>query len=103
MKGWICLLTLAACGAGDDTADGARAKCAEGGALNACPDAPKTPEDACWRLVDCGAIPVHRDDPNEFDWGNCVNRLEGFTTIGRELTIGCIAASTGDQPNGENL
>ena len=53
----------AACNAGDDTTDGARASCAEGGAINACPDSPTTPEGACWRLVDCAAIPL--DAPRE--------------------------------------
>ena len=89
---------LSACGAGDDIADGTRAECAHGGALNACPEAERTPEAACWRMVDCGAFPVKNDkDDNQFDWGVCVNYLESRTSTGQTLIIDCIAASTCDQ------
>jgi hypothetical protein len=98
---WIASLALVvACGGGDDTSDGARAQCAFGGELTDCPDAAKTSEGACWRLVDCGAIPVDSEDPNdpnEFDWGVCVDFLDGLTADRRRLVVACIAASTCDE------
>lgn len=99
---WIACLVLAAaaCGAGDDTTDGARDKCAFGGALNDCPDAPKTSQGACWRLVDCGAIALEVEDPanpNAFDWGECVDDIDDLTADRRQLVIECIAASTCDE------
>lgn len=99
MRGWLCLWALAtvACGAGDDTADGTRALCAEGGALNDCPDAPRTPEAACWRMVDCGAIPVHHDEPFRLDWDRCVEEIWETSDIEQRLIVACIAAATCDQ------
>ena len=93
-RGLSLVLLFAACNAGDDTTDGARALCAEGGALDSCPDAPRTPEDACWKLVDCAAIPL--DTMNGFDWGRCVDGVMGLTDDRQRLVIDCIAASTCD-------
>jgi len=91
------LLACGACTAGDDTASGARARCAEGGALNDCPDSERTPQAACWRLVDCGAISVSSGDPtNNFDWGDCVDRIDASITAAQTLIINCIAASSCD-------
>lgn len=91
-------LALVACGAGDDIADGARAECAHGGALTDCPEAERTPEGACWRLVDCGAMPVKNDkDDNAFDWGVCVTYIEQQTDYAERAIIDCIAASSCDQ------
>ncbi|MBA3452082.1 MAG: hypothetical protein H0T42_03175 [Deltaproteobacteria bacterium] len=101
MKGFLLaslvLATMSACGTGDDVALGARANCAQGGALTDCPDAERTSEGACWRLVDCGAIPL--DHPEEFriDWGTCVDGLDGLTADRQRLVVSCIAASTCDQ------
>lgn len=102
MKGWITslALVLAACSAGDDAAGGARSQCAQGGELTDCPDAERTPEAACWRLVDCGAIAVDSVDNNgnhRFDWGRCVDLIDSRTSEYRRLVINCIAASTCDQ------
>jgi len=88
------LLLLAACSAGDDTTDGARALCAEGGALNTCTEPPRTAEGVCWKLVDCAAIPL--DSANDFDWGQCVTGIERMTDDRQRLVIDCIAASTCD-------
>jgi hypothetical protein len=102
MKGWYMLalalpLALAACNAGgDDTTDGTRGQCAAGGALEDCPEAQRTPEGACWRLVDCGAIPLASDNGGVFDWGTCVDRLESATADRERVVIDCIAASTCD-------
>jgi hypothetical protein len=93
----LCLLVLTACGAGDDTTSGARANCAEGGALTTCPDAVRTAEAACWKLVDCGVIPVSSGDIDKhFDWGRCVDRINTTIETGQELIIACIATSTCD-------
>ncbi|HSD88126.1 MAG TPA: hypothetical protein VLB44_11450 [Kofleriaceae bacterium] len=100
MRRWtsFLIIALAACGAGDDTADGTRSLCAEGGALNdQCVEPITTPRDACWRLVDCGAIPVHRDDPFDLDWDRCVDDLTSMDDVQQQLVIACIGASTCDQ------
>jgi hypothetical protein len=101
MKGFVlaslALVTVTACGTGDDVAGGARAYCAQGGQLTDCPDAERTPEAACWRLVDCGAIAVDHPDDNRTDWGTCVDGIGSMTPDYRRLVINCIAASTCDQ------
>jgi hypothetical protein len=97
----LCLL-LAACNAGDDTTDGARALCAEGGALDSCPAPPRTPDGVCWRLVDCAAIPL--DTMNGLDWGRCVDFVQQLTDDRQRLVIDCIAASSCDalKPDPQN-
>ncbi len=93
----MCGVLWAACGAGDDTIQGTRAECAQGGALTDCPDAERTSEGACWRLVDCGAIAVKSDDKNKFTWGHCVDALDSTIADRRRVIINCIAASTCDE------
>ena len=102
MRGLIFCLglasaALAACDAGDDTQEGTRAECAQGGALTDCPDAERTAQGACWRLVDCGAISVKADNANRFTWGRCVDTIEGATDDRQRLVINCIAASACDE------
>jgi len=91
------LWELGACGAGDDTTEGTRAECAQGGALTDCPDAERTAQGACWRLVDCGAISVKSDVDNRFTWPRCVDTIERQTADRQRLVISCIAASTCDE------
>jgi hypothetical protein len=93
----IACVAWAACGAGDDTNEGTRARCAQGGALTDCPDAERTAPAACWRLVDCGAISVSSDNANRFTWGRCVDEIDRLTADRRRLVIDCIAASTCDE------
>ncbi len=90
------LLLLAACTAGDETASGARGVCAEGGALTDCPDSARTPQAACWRLVNCGAIPISSTNNGTFDWGACVDRIEQSIDPQQTLIVDCIAASSCD-------
>ena len=90
--GWAC-----ACGTGDDTSAGTRAECAQGGALTDCPDAQRTSQGACWRLVDCGAIAVESNTTSRFTWGRCVDSLDGLAADRQRLVIDCIAASTCDE------
>jgi len=101
MKGCIAvaivLVGLVACTAGDDTTQGTRSLCAQGGALTDCPDAERTAQAACWRLVDCGAISVASDNENRFTWGRCVDLLERQTADRERLVVNCIAASTCDE------
>lgn len=100
MRAWTCclLLALGACGLGDDVADGSRAQCAEGGALNdTCTRALTTPEQACWRMVDCGAIPLHRNEQYQFDWSRCVGQIQNTGDVQSRLVIACVGASTCDQ------
>jgi hypothetical protein len=102
---WLALLLLVAC----SNADGTRGQCAEGGELAACPEAERTAEGACWRLVDCGAIPLKRDENpdgspnfNIFDWDNCVGDLESGRTDSERVAIDCIAAATCDSLKTDN-
>src|SRR5262252_8898378 len=95
MKGWMTglapVLLLVACSGGA----GARAECAYGGELVDCPEAERTSEGACWRLVDCAVIPL--SDMNQFDWHNCVNQVEQTTADRERIIIDCIAASSCDE------
>lgn len=105
MKGlFLTSLVLAAtgCGAGDDVAGGAHGPCAQGGELTDCPDAERTPQAACWRLVDCGAIPLDHDEEFRFDWGRCVDGIASLTEERQRLVVSCIAASTCDQLRSES-
>lgn len=115
MTKWLALaLACAACSAGDDTATGAHSQCGEGGAIDGsgCSGAVTTAQDACWKLVDCGAIPVSSDNNNVFDWGACVDRIETYIDVGQQLVLSCIGASScdalrvpgsPDQPDGNQL
>lgn len=104
MKGWTASLALAAvamlgaCTPGDDVLSGAHANCEFGGTLTDCPDAARTSEAACWRLVDCGAIALHHEtDDGELDWGNCVDELDSLTADRQRVIVACIATSTCDE------
>jgi hypothetical protein len=104
MKG-ICTASVAlamflgACG-DDEASRGARAQCAVGGELSDCPDAERTAEGACWRMVECGAIAIEAADQDmnnqTFDWDNCVNYVESRTDDRQRAIINCVAASTCD-------
>jgi hypothetical protein len=104
MKGFAIAIAVSAglvsgCGTGDDddTNTGTRAECGQGGALTDCPDAERTPEGACWRMVDCGAISVVSDNVNRFTWARCVDLLERQTADRQRLVVSCVAASTCDE------
>jgi len=100
MRAWTSclLLALGACGLGDDTAEGGRKQCAEGGVLNdTCASTLRTAEDACWRMVDCGAIPLHREGQYDRDWSRCIDDLWDTGDVQERLIIACVGASTCDQ------
>jgi len=92
----LAILACGACGAGDDTVQGDRGQCASGGALNQCAPAEQTAEGACWRMVDCAAIPLSSNNNNRFDWGNCVDAIEGAPDDSQRVIVTCIAASQCD-------
>jgi len=90
-------LLVVGCGAGSDgTSEGTRGACSRGGVLEPCPPIDHTPEAACTRLVQCGAIPEQAPQDYQFDWDRCVDHLEGLTTTAADLVISCIAASSCD-------
>ena len=96
----VALAALVACAAAaacDNTneVDGTRGPCGFGGDLSACPASALTSDGACWRLVDCGAIPLDANG-NGFDWGRCVDAIEGMTADRQTFVIDCVASSTCD-------
>jgi hypothetical protein len=99
MKG-ICLasvLLVLIAPACDATSPGARTNCAQGGELTDCPDTGHTAADVCWRLVDCGAIALNGEEDYSFDWGRCMEFVEGMPDDQMRLVSECVAASTCDQ------
>jgi hypothetical protein len=88
------LALLAACDNAPPV-DGLRSPCAAGGSIGGCPQDPPTPEGACDRLVQCGAIPLNATD-NNYDWGRCVDQLAQLTADRQAFVIACIAASSCD-------
>jgi hypothetical protein len=77
-------------------ASGARGPCASSGEILACDEAVETAEDACWKLVDCGVIPVDHADENGPDWGRCMGRLDRFDEVARDVAIACVGAASCD-------
>ncbi len=62
-------------------------------------------EEACWRLVQCGAVPVTNPESDPsccFDWATCVNRIESLPDEQFELALACIEASQCDELKGES-
>ena len=59
-----------------------------------------TPEAACWRLVECGALPTEAEEPGVRDWGRCVDDLERMLEDRATVVIACVATSTCDELRG---
>lgn len=104
MKGRLASLLAAMalaqvhCDTSDRVVEGARRDCAFGGTLtDDCDEPIATAEDACWRLVDCGAIALEVEEENRFDWGECVDELEDLVADRERAVIACIATSTCDE------
>ena len=93
----IAVMCLGWAGCGTDDKQGTRAECAQGGALTDCPDAERTSQGACWRLVDCGAIPLSRNGYYELDWDRCVREIQGAGDVQAQLIEACIGGATCDQ------
>jgi hypothetical protein len=85
-----CVLPLVlACGT-DDPRPGLRGTCGHGGGtlLGCEPEPVVDAESACWRLVDCGVIPVRNED--RFDWSRCVRFIEGLTAERYDFALACV-------------
>ncbi len=100
----VALLGLSGLAACDDTLDkdGARGPCASGGPLAGCEDAEATDEAVCWRLVECGVYPLDGDEPDDLDWGRCMNDLAVLPEARATVVRQCLSRATCDelQPRG---
>ena len=81
---------------------GARTPCSHaGGSGLECVSEPiETAEDACWRLVDCGVIPLDEPDPDRnwvLDWERCLRTVAGMGEFQQTLVLRCVESSTCDQ------
>jgi hypothetical protein len=102
----VVLIALAAASAAaacdfEGSKPGVRDQCAVGaGPLSPCERVEVvSPEDACWRLVECGSIPVvnPEDEPDCcFDWSRCVDYLEELPDPQLEVSLACVEAATCD-------
>jgi hypothetical protein len=92
----VAALLLVACD-GVDPADGSRSPCAAGGHVlgEASCGSVDTAEDACWKLVGCGVMPI--DDPDGRDWGDCVDRIEGLDAATQDVAIACVRLASCEQ------
>jgi hypothetical protein len=95
---FVLALVIAGC-----DGDGAHARCEFGGALTDCPDSERATEAVCWRLVDCGALPVEGEEEDAADWGTCVDLVDGLTADRQRLVTGCVAASSCDELRADNV
>lgn len=96
-------LSLAACG-DDESLQGVREPCATAsGTLLGCDDDPiESPEDACWRLVACGVIPLEHETDWVLDWASCVREIERMSEARYDYTLQCIEASSCDDLKVDN-
>lgn len=85
----------------DDSAPGVRSRCATASADPLCEEArTDTPEAACWRLVECGAIPVRNPEGEEdsyFDYNLCVRFFERLDRHRLDLSLACVNQATCDE------
>jgi len=95
----LLAVALAASGCDDnEIVDGTRGVCAEGGQILVdCPPV-ESAEDACWKLVQCGALPLDDErDPGQEDWGSCVARIERMRELDADVAVACVDAASCDQ------
>jgi hypothetical protein len=93
-----------ACDLDEESIQGPRSACGQSeGNLLGCesPDI-ETPEDACWRLVECGVIPLDHPENYVFDWSQCVRTVETMPQFRLDLTLACIQGSSCDQLKTDN-
>lgn len=95
------LIACSACSAEEgQQLHGTRGPCATAsGTLLGCDDTTiETPEEACFRLVHCGAMPLEAPN-NEFvlDWDRCVLELQGLPQFRYDVAIACIENATCDE------
>lgn len=72
-------------------------RCAQApGPLLDCPAAPiETPEDACRKLLECGAIVLENEDGGG-DYFDCLDFLEGLPGYRLDFALACVETSTCD-------
>jgi hypothetical protein len=98
----MALVALAASCDFEGSKPGVRGECSAypGGPLQECERVEVvSPEDACWRLVECGAIPVVNPEAEPdccFDWARCVGYLEDLSDPQLELALACVEVSPCD-------
>jgi hypothetical protein len=92
----VCAL-LGACG-DDQPTPGLRGECAQtGGTLLGCDDGViETAEDACWKLVECGVIPVDHTDDGVLDWSRRVTEIRVTQNERERFILACVEASSCD-------
>jgi hypothetical protein len=88
----VALASTAACGDEDALTQGHRGPCATAtGPFVGCDNEPiETPEDACWKLVECGVIPL------EEDWQDCVRSIERLSSQEQGFVMSCVEAASCD-------
>ncbi len=93
----LALVPLVACSF-DENAPGVRGPC---GATNGEPLCPAesivTGDDACWKLVQCGSIPIESEEDNIFDEPFCEFFFDRLSPHRYRISVACVAASTCDQ------
>lgn len=89
---------LAACGDDQPTA-GFRGECAQaGGTLLGCDEAPiESAEDACWKLVECGVIPIDHEDDGVLDWPRCLTEIRNTQNEREAFILACVEAASCDE------
>jgi len=97
----VLLWGLPACGFDGGKPDSGDRCAAPGAPLIECGPAPLTgAEDACWHLVQCGAIPAANPDSDPsccFDWAACVAHVDGLPDPQFEMTLACIETTACDE------
>ncbi len=94
-----------ACSAENGRLQGTREPCATAsGTLLGCDDTTiDNQQEACFRLVHCGAIPLHSDEGFVFDWDACVRTMESLQEYRYQLALSCIESATCDELKDDSL
>ncbi len=97
VAGPLIAAALALTGCDFDDTVGLDTPCAEasGSGLGCEPFPVETAEDACWKMVECSAIPVESSD--SFDWDRCVSYLRGLESFRQEFSLACIEGAQCDE------
>lgn len=102
----LAIVALASCDSGR-ALQGTRGPCstASGEALG-CDEAEiVSADDACWRLVECGVIPLKNPEDNPdafFDWARCVRYVESLSDARFGVVLACVDAASCDDLKTEN-
>ena len=95
---WAAVGLVATNCADGDAIPGVRGDCSI--SIGIGPDCPRPIVDSsaavCSRLVECGAIPVAHDDDGVFDYGECLDFVDGLGDFRREFVFACVEAALCD-------